>query len=218
MRQALSESSHPLVCTNGRPSAAALRLLTGLTEGGTSIHVRADDDDVGQAMVATVLSAIPDAKLWRFEARPPSLPRSGRTCAATAINRPENGLFPSAVHPCAGLNLPLLRLLPGTVSPSTATASTAATTFSTSRSAASSGHPQHLVRARPWKASGCTRPQLHRSQRLHQPRDGRGGRPLCVRGFPAWPTDGPQTQANHKRAHPEKVLLKTVFPTAQSGK
>ena len=52
---------------------------------------------------------------------------------------------------------------PGTASrscsPSTPTASTAATTSSTSRSAASSDRPQHLVRARPWKASGCTRPR-----------------------------------------------------------
>jgi hypothetical protein len=46
----LGESSRPLVCTNGRPSAAALRLLTGLAEGGTSIHVRADDDTSGQAI------------------------------------------------------------------------------------------------------------------------------------------------------------------------
>jgi uncharacterized protein (TIGR02679 family) len=71
----LGKSSHPLVCTNGRPSAAALRLLTGLAESGTSIHIRADDDDAGQAIVATVRRAIPDAKLWRFEARPPGLPR-----------------------------------------------------------------------------------------------------------------------------------------------
>jgi uncharacterized protein (TIGR02679 family) len=67
----LGKSSRPLVCTNGRPSAAALRLLTGLAESGTSIHVRADDDTAGQAIVATVRRAIPDAKLWRFEARPP---------------------------------------------------------------------------------------------------------------------------------------------------
>ncbi len=71
----LGKSSRPLVCTNGRPSAAALRLLTGLAEGGTSIHVRADDDTAGQAIVATVRRVIPDAKLWRFEARPPGLPR-----------------------------------------------------------------------------------------------------------------------------------------------
>ena len=71
----LGKSSRPLVCTNGRPSAAALRLLTGLAESGTSIHVRADDDSAGQAIVATVRRAIPDAKLWRFEARPPGLPR-----------------------------------------------------------------------------------------------------------------------------------------------
>jgi uncharacterized protein (TIGR02679 family) len=71
----LGKSSRPLVCTNGRPSAAALRLLTGLAESGTSIHVRADDDSAGQAIVATVRRAIPDAKLWRFEARPPGPPR-----------------------------------------------------------------------------------------------------------------------------------------------
>jgi hypothetical protein len=71
----LGESSRPLVCTNGRPSAAALRLLTSLAESGAAIHVRADDDAAGQAIVATVLRAIPGAELWRFEARPPDLPR-----------------------------------------------------------------------------------------------------------------------------------------------
>jgi len=71
----LGKSSRPLVCTNGRPSAAALRLLTGLAEGGASIHVRADDDDAGQAIVTTVRRAIPSARLWRFEARPPGRPR-----------------------------------------------------------------------------------------------------------------------------------------------
>jgi uncharacterized protein (TIGR02679 family) len=71
----LGKSSRPLVCTNGRPSAAALRLLTGLAEGGTSIHVRADDDSAGQAIVTTVRRAIPSARLWRFEARPPGRPR-----------------------------------------------------------------------------------------------------------------------------------------------
>lgn len=71
----LGESSRPLVCTNGRPSAATLRLLTGLAEGGASIHARADDDTAGQAIIATVRSAVPSAKLWRFEARPPSRPR-----------------------------------------------------------------------------------------------------------------------------------------------
>lgn len=70
----LGKSSRPLVCTNGRPSAAALRLLTGLAQGGTSVHVRADDD-AGQAIVATVRRAIPSARLWRFEARPPGRPR-----------------------------------------------------------------------------------------------------------------------------------------------
>ena len=71
----LGKHSRPLVCTNGRPSAAALRLLTGLAESGAAIHVRADDDAAGQAIVATVRRAVPDAELWRFEARPTRLPR-----------------------------------------------------------------------------------------------------------------------------------------------
>lgn len=71
----LGEFSRPLVCTNGRPSAATLRLLAGLAEAGTLLHVRADDDDVGQAIVATLRTAIPSARLWRFETRPPQVPR-----------------------------------------------------------------------------------------------------------------------------------------------
>ncbi len=78
------KSSRPLVCTSGRPSAAALRLPTGLAEGGTSVHVRADDDTTGQAIVATARRAIPDAKLWRFEARPPVCHATRtRTCASS---------------------------------------------------------------------------------------------------------------------------------------
>jgi uncharacterized protein (TIGR02679 family) len=110
----LGRSSRPLVCTNGRPSAAPLRLLTGLAEGGTSIHVRADDDTAGQAIVVTVRGAIPDAELWRFEARPPAChatrnricPSSCMTYAATApdagirtVSREEIGLcHPELFH------------------------------------------------------------------------------------------------------------------------
>jgi integrase len=59
--------------------------------------------------------------------------------------------------------------------------------------------------------------QLHRSQRLHRPRDAHPSRPLCVRGFPARPTDGPQTRAGTKRAQPETVSLTTVLSPLQSG-
>lgn len=71
----LGASCRPLVCTSGRPSAAALRLLTGLAGGGTSLRVRADDDAAGQAIVETVRLAVPGAALWRFSSRPPSAPR-----------------------------------------------------------------------------------------------------------------------------------------------
>lgn len=61
------------------------------------------------------------------------------------------------------------------------------------------GRPQGLVRARPWKSQRLhPTAQFRRRQRLHQPRDGRARCPLYVRGFPAWPANGPQiTSAPH---------------------
>lgn len=86
-------------------------------------------------------------------------------------------------------------------SPCTAAASTATTTCSTSRSATSSDCPQDVVvRARPWKASGCTRP-----------RDGHSRRPLYVRGFPARPAD----RADTKRTQTRTATLVTVIYPAQ---
>ena len=60
--------------------------------------------------------------------------------------------------------------------------------------------------------------QLPGNQRLHRPRDAHPSRPLCVRGFPARPTDGPQTHVGSKRTHPETVLLTTVNCTAKREK
>src|SRR6266516_110890 len=65
----------PLVCTNGRPSAAAMRLLTGLAEAGAVLHVRADDDPAGQEIASGIMKAIPGARLWRFDLRVPVTPR-----------------------------------------------------------------------------------------------------------------------------------------------
>lgn len=65
----------PLVCTNGRPSAAAMRLLTGLAEAGAVLRIRADDDPAGQEIVSGILKAIPRARLWRFALRDPVTPR-----------------------------------------------------------------------------------------------------------------------------------------------
>jgi len=72
---ALGLRSHPLICTNGRPSAAAVRLLTQLAETGASLHIRADDDTVGQEIVKALRSSIPSAQLWRYAQRPPTTPR-----------------------------------------------------------------------------------------------------------------------------------------------
>ena len=58
--------------------------------------------------------------------------------------------------------------------------------------------------------------QLRESQRLHRPRDGDPSRPLCVRGFPARPTDGPQTHVGTKRTQPETTLLTAVVSPDES--
>jgi uncharacterized protein (TIGR02679 family) len=72
---ALGPRSHPLICTNGRPSAAAVRLLGRLAETGTSLHIRADDDTAGQEIVKALRSSIPSTQLWRYDQRPPGTPR-----------------------------------------------------------------------------------------------------------------------------------------------
>ncbi|MGD0066072.1 MAG: hypothetical protein ABSB76_21825 [Streptosporangiaceae bacterium] len=89
-------------------------------------------------------------------------------------------------------------------SPCTATASTAATTSSTSRSIESSSRLQDVVRARPWE-----------SQRWHRPRDGRGRRPLCVRGLPALPADGPWTTLTPNGYAPTRQPRRQVIYPAQ---
>lgn len=65
----------PLICTNGRPSAAGMRLLTGLAEAGAVLRIRADDDPAGQEIVSGILKAIPGGRLWRFALRDPLTPR-----------------------------------------------------------------------------------------------------------------------------------------------
>jgi uncharacterized protein (TIGR02679 family) len=49
----------PLVCTNGRPSAATRRLLAGVASGDTVLHVRADQDNAGREIVSGLTAAIP---------------------------------------------------------------------------------------------------------------------------------------------------------------
>jgi len=65
----------PLVCTNGRPSAAARRLLAGLARGGAVLHVRADDDAAGREIVSGLNAAMPGMRLWRYSLEPSPRPR-----------------------------------------------------------------------------------------------------------------------------------------------
>ena len=71
----LGPRSFPLVCTNGRPSAAARRLLGCLAGGGTVLHVRADDDTAGREIVSALKTAIPGMRLWRYSLDASSRPR-----------------------------------------------------------------------------------------------------------------------------------------------
>lgn len=65
----------PLVCTNGRPSAAARRLLAALAGGGAVLHVRADEDSAGRQIVSGLNAAIPGTCLWRYSLEPSPHPR-----------------------------------------------------------------------------------------------------------------------------------------------
>jgi uncharacterized protein (TIGR02679 family) len=71
----LGTRSLPLVCTNGRPSAAARRLLGSLAGGGTLLHVRADDDTAGREIVSGLNAAIPGVRLWRYSLKASPRPR-----------------------------------------------------------------------------------------------------------------------------------------------
>lgn len=71
----LGAEALPLVCTNGRPSAAVRRLLIALAERGATIHARADDDPSGRDIVATLRAAIPSLRLWRYPSTPVAVPR-----------------------------------------------------------------------------------------------------------------------------------------------
>jgi uncharacterized protein (TIGR02679 family) len=55
----------PLVCTEGRPSVAAVRLLDGIAAAGSALLVRADFDWAGLRIAGSLLDR-PGARPWRF--------------------------------------------------------------------------------------------------------------------------------------------------------
>jgi uncharacterized protein (TIGR02679 family) len=61
----LGPRSPPLVCTEGRPSLAAVRLLDVLATGGAALHVRADFDWPGLRIAGSLLDR-PGSQPWRF--------------------------------------------------------------------------------------------------------------------------------------------------------
>lgn len=71
----LGASALPLVCTNGRPSAAVRRLLSELAACGVTIHARADDDAAGREIIAALRAAIPSMHPWRYPHVPAARPR-----------------------------------------------------------------------------------------------------------------------------------------------
>ncbi len=61
----LGAASLPLICTFGRPSAAALQLLSAVGVP-TVIKVQADADVTGRAIVDTIVARYPSAVQWRM--------------------------------------------------------------------------------------------------------------------------------------------------------
>ncbi|MER5887803.1 DUF2399 domain-containing protein [Streptomyces sp. NPDC001941] len=57
-----------LLCTVGTPSSVTLQALARIATAGWRVAVRADFDAAGLAVVRAVLSAVPDARVWRMAA------------------------------------------------------------------------------------------------------------------------------------------------------
>lgn len=71
----LGADALPLVCTNGRPSAAVRRLLSELAVRGVNVHARADDDAAGREIIGALRATIPSMRLWRYPPVPAARPR-----------------------------------------------------------------------------------------------------------------------------------------------
>jgi uncharacterized protein (TIGR02679 family) len=56
----------PIVCVNGQPGAAAIRLLTGLVAGGAELRYHGDFDGGGLAIARTLARSVPWTP-WRFD-------------------------------------------------------------------------------------------------------------------------------------------------------
>lgn len=64
----LGANTRPLVCLEGVPSTAALRLLQGLRESGAELHFHVDFDWGGVRIGNVLLERLPEAKPWRVSA------------------------------------------------------------------------------------------------------------------------------------------------------
>ncbi len=61
----LGASSHPLICTYGRPDFAAVTVLRSIA-AQAHLHVRADGDAAGWSIVRGLLDQFPSASRWRM--------------------------------------------------------------------------------------------------------------------------------------------------------
>ncbi len=84
---ALGSASHPLICTFGRPSAAALHLLSAVG-ASTVIKVQADSDATGRAIVEAIVAQYPSAVPWR-------MPGSGTVYEEELVNDLVRDLDPA---------------------------------------------------------------------------------------------------------------------------
>jgi uncharacterized protein (TIGR02679 family) len=87
----LGASSRPLVCTEGRPSVACMRLLEFLVGSGCTVHYHGDLDWPGLRIAASVLDATGGVP-WRYGA-------GDYTMAARRSERPAPLRGPAATSP-----------------------------------------------------------------------------------------------------------------------
>lgn len=90
---ALGPACPPLICTEGQPSVACLRLLTAVTAAGATLRVRCDLDPAGLTIAAGLAARLP-CRPWLMDATAYALTNDGLPWEGPA---PSNAALAAAV-------------------------------------------------------------------------------------------------------------------------
>ena len=92
----LGERSAPLICTFGRPSLSAIRLLRAIA-GTATLRIRADGDSAGWGIMDTLRAAVPSAMPWRMPENTTAYEEELLELLLADLSAPQNQGRPEAV-------------------------------------------------------------------------------------------------------------------------